>query len=182
MPGNLFMKKPSVRPNIPPRTSDNHKRKLHPNPESAINELLKIKICYGGSAKHKANPAIFGLDNHGKTPGDATLCDAHAGFQPKNMSEIPRLLQRGVSSGLIGDVMTTQGIPHIIWTVGDDGWIFEGRLTNPEQTEYHGYPVRPTEPIAEHVYHRFTEWASTSGNRIDQEAAQRCFAMYGFIR
>lgn len=177
------MKKPSVRPNIPPRTSDNHKRKLHPNPDPALIMNVNQKIRYGGSAKHKANPAIFGLTSHGRVSGDATLCDAHAGFHPKNMSDIPRLLQRGIKAGLIGDNNASiQGMPQIVWTVGDDGWIFEGRLTNPEQTEYHGYPVRPTEPIAIQVYRRYSEWASRAGDSIDQEASERCSSMYGFTR
>lgn len=168
------MKKPPRRIDIPPRDSDNAKRRLHPAPDPALMERLCGAARYAGYAKHKAAPADFGLPPYNKPRGDATLCDGHARFTPSQVSSIPRLLRRGIRAGLIGDS------PRIIWTVGDDGWIFEGRITNAEQDEYHGYPVRPTEPIAEPVYRRYAHWAQVRGDEQDREAAARCRAMYGF--
>ena len=40
--------------------------------------------------------------------------------------------------------------------------------------EYHGYPVRPSEAIAELVYKRFSAWAIAHGNPQDQQAARAC--------
>ena len=62
----------------------------------------------------------------------------------------------------------------MIWAVADNGWIYEARLTNVGQTEYHGYPVRDSEPIAEPVYRRFAEWAHTSGDQGACLAAENC--------
>jgi hypothetical protein len=90
------------------------------------------------------------------------------------MTTIPRLLRRGIRAGLIG------ASARILWTISDEGWIFECRITNAEQDEYHGYPVRPNEPIADDVYHRFQQWADTHGTAADRAAADRCQALYGF--
>lgn len=168
------MKRPKPRIDIPPRDSDNAKRRLHAAPDVALIERLSGAARYAGYAKHKAAPADFGLAPYDKPRGDATLCDRHAGFTSRQIESIPRLLRRGIQAGLIGDP------PRIIWTLGDDGWIFEGRITNPEQHLYHGYPVRPAEPIAEDVYRRYVTWAAVHGNVEDNEAATRCQALYGF--
>ncbi len=173
-PPETDMKKPKPRIDIPPRTSDNVKRKLHAAPDTALIAELSQTARYAGYSKHKAAPEDFGLEPYRKPRGDATLCDKHASFTSEQIPSIPRLLRRGIRAGLIGES------PRVIWTVGDDGWIFEGRITNVEQDEYHGYPVRPTELIAEDVYDRYAQWAEAHGNREDKQAATRCQAMYGF--
>lgn len=92
------------------------------------------------------HPIAFGLSiSPGAKRGDATLCDEHAGFTPDKVRTIPRLIQRGLRAGLVG-----RG--NLIWTVGYDGWIFEGRPTNVSTGEYHGYPVLDWESIARPVY------------------------------
>ena len=70
--------------------------------------------------------------------GDATLCD-DAEFEPSQMAETPMVMRRGIRAGLIGHTQ------RIIWTVADDGWIFEARETNRDTAEFHGYPVLLTE-------------------------------------
>ena len=106
--------------------------------------------------------------------GDATLCDEHASFQPAQMREIPSLVQRGIRAGLIG---ATQ---RVIWTVADNGWIYEGRQTNADTSEFHGYPVRESEPIAELVYQRFVAWVDEHGDSSARHAAMSCRQRYGF--
>lgn len=168
------MKKPKSRIDLPPRESDNDKRSLHPAPDQAEIQRLCKTVHYVGHPKHKASPVAYGLPPYHKPRGDATLCDTHAGFAPSQMSTIPRLLRRGIKAGLIGET------PRILWAIGDDGWIFEGRITNTGQNEYHGYPVRPSEPIAEAVFLRFKRWAQANGKPQDLAAAERCQALYGF--
>jgi len=165
------MRKPRKRSEIPPRNADNNKRRLAPEvPPDRIAELLG-SVNYKGSPKHKRNPAIFGLEPFRGDRGDATLCDEHANFQPANMAAIPAMIDRGLRAGLIGTNL---------WLVAEDGWIFEGRLTNAVQSEYHGYPVRPAEAIAEPVYRRFKEWADAEGEDADKQAAKNCAALYRF--
>jgi hypothetical protein len=168
------MRKPTSRDLLPTRHSDNDKRRLHPAPDATLIARLATAARYSGSNKHKADPAPWGLPPFVGKRGDETLCDRHAGFAPRQDHSIPRLLRRGIHAGLIGDTQ------RLLWTIGDDGWIFEGRITNAEQHEYHGYPVRPNEAIAEAVYRRFACWASTQGSHEDRNAAARCRAMYGF--
>jgi len=166
-----LMKKPTKRSDVPPRNKDNNKRRLGNDitPE-VVGELLKT-VTYKGSPKHKRNPGIFNLEPFNGVRGDATLCDDHANFQPADMAKIPGLIQRGLKAGLIGSNL---------WTIGENGWIFECRLTNAAQNEYHGYPVRPTEAIAEPVYRRFKAWAEAAGDAADKQAAENCAALYGF--
>lgn len=168
------MKKPGLRKDLPVRTADNDKRRLAPVPEPERIEHLLECAHYKGSPKHKANPEAFGLPPCSRPRGDETLCDVHAGFTPDAMQSIPRLLRRGIAAGLIGPG------DRILWTVGDDGWIFEGRITNREQCEYHGYLVMPSEAIARKVYQRYALWAHVHGDDADRMAATRCQELYGF--
>ena len=175
----LIMKRPRQRVTLPPRISDNDKRRLRITPSQTLIAKLLGMCTYGGSSKHKANPRAFGLPPYQKPRGDETLCDSHANFQPDQMNSIGALLSRGMRAGLIGAV-ETRGIPSILWTIADNGWIFEGRVSNPAQAVYHGYPVRPSEAIAELVYGRFADWACSCGGVDDRTAAANCKALYGF--
>lgn len=164
------MKKPSIRPDIPPRLRDNNKRRLSELVSAEEIESLLASVTYEGSPKHKRNPSIFGLEPFNGSRGDATLCDDHANFQPADMERIPILISRGIRAGLIGSNL---------WTVDNSGWIYEARLTNSDQAQYHAYPVRPAEAIAEPVYRRFDQWAQAHGDVADKQAAQNCAALYG---
>lgn len=142
-------------------------------PDKEVVRKLLAEAHYSGSPKHKKHPHLFNLPPFLGERGDATLCDTHAGFMPEHMRTIPDLLRRGIQAGLIGK-------NQVIWTVGDNGWIYECRLTNIQQAEYHGYPVRPSEPIGELVYRRFATWVEQSGSELDRQAAIHCKALYRF--
>lgn len=165
------MRKPKRRDDIPARRADNHKRKLHDIKNAAEIAALRALVIYGGSPKHKRNPAAFDLPPFNGERGDATLCDDHASFQPQDMARIPALITRGLNASLIGT-------NH--WTIDDNGWIYEARLTNVTQHEYHAYPVRPNEAIAKPVYERFAEWADEHGSPDDIQAAENCAVLYEF--
>ena len=169
------MKKPAQRPDrLPRRLSDNNRRKLLESPEPGLIDGLLARASYKGSPKHKAHPHLYGLPAFSGKRGDATLCDTHSGFLPQHMASIPEMLRRGIQAGLIGADGET------IWTISDTGWIYECRLTNPAQAEYHGYPVRGSEAIGELVYRRFASWADAKGSAADQAVARQCKALYGF--
>lgn len=167
-----MVKKPPARPVVPGRRSNNDKRRLLAEVEPETVALLLAKAHYRGSPKHKAQPHLFDLPPYHGSRGDETLCDAHAGFTPEHMSSVPAMLERGIRARLIGR--------RILWVIGDNGWIYECRLTNPEQWEYHGYPIRRSEPICQPVYERFVEWAAREGSAEDKRAAAQCKARYGF--
>lgn len=172
------MKKPAGRPALPARGSDNDKRRLHPDPRAGALESLIERAVYNGTSKHKENPLRFDLPVYTGRRGDETLCDRDAGFAPDDRKTIPALLIRGIRAGLIGHI-ERQGIPTILWSVSDQGWIFEARISNVGLADYHGYPVRPSESITEQIYCRFRDWARTQGTPEDQKAAANCRALYG---
>ena len=166
------MRKSAKRPEIPPRRSNN-KRRLIPLPQPERIAALTKSVKYRGSSKHKLWPHLYGLEPFLGDRGDATLCDKHANFRPEDFDSIGDMIQRGLRAGLLGR-------NGLIWAIADNGWIYEARLTNFDQTEHHGYPVRDSEPIAEPVYRRFAEWAQTSGDAIACRAAENCKRRYGF--
>jgi hypothetical protein len=165
------MRKPSSRNNLPPRKSDNLKRKLAKNPSEVDVNTQFGATTYGGSSKHKRNPHLFGLEPFQGIRGDRTLCDEHASFGISDMARIPALLNRALQASLVGSHM---------WTVDDNGWIYELAITNVTTSERHGYPLRASEAIAEIVFRHFKAWAMQSGSSNDMSAALACQARYGF--
>lgn len=165
------MKQPPKGPELPPRKSDNHKRRLKKDVKLEVVLDLLARVFYKGHPKHKRHPHLFGLEPFNGNRGDSTLCDEDANFDLTRMAEVPSLIERGLRARLVGS-------NALLWTVADDGWIFEGRLTNPVTLEYHGYPVRQNEAIAKKVCFRYWEWAFISGGETDQEAALKCAALY----
>lgn len=89
------------------------------------------------------------------------------------MGSIPSIVDRGLKAGLVGE-------NGILWAIADNGWIYEARITIRGQTEYHGYPVRSSEAVAQLVYERFTEWAHNHGDQRARDAATNCKHLYGF--
>lgn len=144
-------------------SSDNDKRQLRePMPTTAGLCALAARASYAGSGKHKEQPRAFDLEP-AASDADDTFCDGHAGFTPEDMARVPALVERGITAGLIGH-NDKQGDPTIIWTVDDDGWIYEGRITTPTQAVYHGYPLLPSDAFAKKVIARYTEHVYTPGN------------------
>ena len=144
-----------------------------PEPGDDLIGRLLAAVRYEGSPKHKRRPHLFGLDPFNGTRDDATPCD-DADFGPEQVADIPVLIRRGIRSGLIGHT------GRRLWTVADDGWIFEARETNRETAEFHGYPVLPEESVARLVFDRFAHWADDGGTPADRAAADACRLRYGF--
>jgi hypothetical protein len=165
------MRKPKPRTEIPPRSSENKKRKLFEVMDTESLKTVFASMRYEGSPKHKRNPHLFGLEPYHGERGDETLCDEHAGFVPSDFGRIPRLLDRAQGASLVG---------NFIWTVDDNGWIYELTVTNIGLNQHHGYPLRPSEAIAEKVYCRFRTWAMQHGSPADLTAADACQSFYGF--
>jgi len=140
-----------------PRTSENEKRGLSPEPPSdAERNALAARATYGGYGKHKRNPHAWGLDPfHGIAP-DRTFCE-DTGFELADRQRIPTLLERGILAGLFGD-LSSQGDPTMLWTIDDSGWIYELRLTTAGQALYHGYPLLPSNALGRKIIARFEAW------------------------
>lgn len=166
------MPRPPRRP-LHRRKSDNEKRRLWPDPPQSVIERMLNTVWYHGSSKHKLHPHLFDLPPFLGSRGDATLCD-DADFDPDDMKDVPMLLRRGIRAGLIGHT------GRLLWTVADDGWIFEARETNHATGEYHGYPVLRSEAIAQKVFRRFSRWANAQGDATERSASAFCKLRYVF--
>lgn len=160
------------RPKPRSRVSPNRRLIKTPDPDR-IGELRE-NIRFVGSPKHKRNPKPFGLGPFNGKRGDETLCDRDAEFSIEDYRNISGMIDRGLRAGQFSEN------ERLIWTVADNGWIFEGRVTNPQQFEYHGYPLLTKEPIVKLVYNRFREWARDSDDKAATGAAGACKRRYRF--
>lgn len=133
------------------RSRNNANRRLRVAlPHLLEREALAARISYGPYSKHKYNPGAYGLAPYAGQDTERTYCDAHAQFGKADRQRIPALLKRGVMLGLWSD-QGHEDAPSLIWTIDDNGWIFELRITNATQAEYHGYPVLQTDAFAKQV-------------------------------
>ena len=116
--------------------------------EAATRETLLRTVRYAGSPYHKRNPGDFGLTPPSAPRQNATLCD-DVGVSRR--ATALGLLQGGIRQGLISQ-QTRNDYPVRIWSVrSSDGMVFEARLENEEQGEYHGYPLQVASPEREVV-------------------------------
>ena len=167
------MKKPRRRQDGE-RRSDNAKRKLLATPDPDALEHLAHNVQYGGRGKHKQHPHAFGLEPEAQQASDRTTCDGDAGFRPEDMESIVPMMQRGIQAGLVGhDRM------RVVWAVSNNGWVFEARVTNDAQSLYHGYPLRPEDPVAERIVRRYLHSVSTVDSVEIQHGAQSACERYG---
>lgn len=158
MPRIMIARRPPTRTNAN-RHGTNVKRQLRTPPlDDAALAALMARASYEAYAKHKRNPRAFGLNPIPGISIDPTYCDEHAGFTPEDVSRISALLSRGILTGLTSEPGGS-GVPRLLWTVDDNGWVYEARLTNEGQALYHGYPLLPGDPVANKVISRFRDWA-----------------------
>ncbi len=120
--------------------------------------MLSMQTTYGAYSKHKFNPSAYGLRPYAGLDVDRTYCDAHSHFGKGDFVRVPFLLRRGVMLGLWSD-QNSGDAPSLLWTIDDTGWIFELRITNAGQAQYHGYPILPGDAFARHVLVRAREVA-----------------------
>jgi hypothetical protein len=154
----MSRKKPAPRV-VVQRSRNNVKRRLIaalPTTESRVK--LSARVTYGAYSKHKFNPTAYKLSPYAGQDEERTYCDAHANFGKESLQRIPALLVRGVMLGLWSD-LNSEDVPSLLWTLDESGWIFELRITNPAQAQYHGYPVLPGDAFARHVLVRAREVA-----------------------
>lgn len=148
------MRRPPEPRDLPPRSSENDKRSLCPHSptEQAIN-ALRADADYEGYGKHKRTPEIWKLDRFQGYAPDRTFCE-DAGFTLADRDRILPLLRRGIEAGLFSE-QERQGVPAKLWTIDDNGWIYEFAITNVSTPLYHAYPVRRTDAMARKVIDRF---------------------------
>lgn len=151
-------KKPAPRVVVQRSRNNANRRLIATLPTIASREALSARATYGGYAKHKFNPTAYKLSPYAGQDEERTYCDAHANFGKDNLDRISSLLARGVKLGLWSE-QATDDVPSLLWTIDESGWIFELRITNAGQAQYHGYPVLPGDAFARQVLRRAREVA-----------------------
>ena len=140
------------------RSAPNDPRRLSEAlPSLVVRGVLAARATFDSYAKHKRNPGAYKLKPYEGEDEDPTYCDEHAGFSPADIPRAPGLLKRGIDAGLFGK-KKKKGDPGLLWSVDDNGWIYEAQITNPGFAVYHAYPVLPNEAIARKVLLRYTDF------------------------
>ena len=141
------------------RSRNNPNRKLCAAvPTLEAREDLIGRAIYGAYSKHKFNPTAYRLTPYAGSDVERTYCDAHSHFGKDDFPRILALLGRGVMLGLWSE-QVTNCTPELLWTIDDTGWIFELRIANSGQSQYHGYPLLTGDAFARHVLTRAREVA-----------------------
>jgi len=106
-------------------------RKLALPPDDVDLAAIAEQVEYIGSPEHKSAPSFAGSP---RPRADATLCDISL-----QRGEITEWLKNAIRLGATG---TWEGrFPRYVW-YKDGDTMYEGRLTNPVQGQYKGYPLR----------------------------------------
>ncbi len=154
----MSRKKPTPRVVVERSRNNANRRLIASLPDTASRVELSARVTYGGYSKHKLNPTAYNLSPYAGQDEERTYCDAHANFGKESLHRIPALLVRGVMLGLWSD-QNNGDAPSLLWTLDEGGWIFELRITNSVQAQYHGYPVLPGDAFARRVLIRAREVA-----------------------
>jgi len=137
------------------KRSHNPKRKIARLSVQSLN-ALKGTVRYFGSPYHKRNPGDYSLTPPADPRPDTFLCDAVDSAKVLKRSHAQKLLEMGVSKGLVS-VQMRNGFPQNIWSVSEDGAALEAQLDNEVQGTYHGYPLGPYDPFSQNVHQRWNE-------------------------
>jgi hypothetical protein len=138
---------------------------------------LAARVTFEPSAKHKRHPDAFGMKPYEGLHEDPTYCDDHAGFKKSDIPRAHSLLVRGVEAGLFGATFK-KGDPGLLWSVDDNGWIYEAQITNPGYAGYHAYPVLPGESIARKVLYRYAEFVEARNDPVLEESLRLARGRY----
>lgn len=135
----------------------NTKRRLRVLTEAdfALCADLVGRVSYGGNPEHKKNPGDFGLNPPSGPRAGKSLCDEANVFSRRLALDY---LKQGLAKGLISDRCKGEW-PQNIWSVTAEGVPLEAQLENPERGSYHGYPMPPSDPLAEEI---LTRWGCRS--------------------
>lgn len=158
----MSRKKPAPRIMVQRSRNNANRRLVAVLPTAASRAELSVRVTYSAYSKHKFNPTAYGLIPYAGQDEERSYCDAHAGFDKRDIIRIPTLIVRGVMLGLWSD-QNDGDAPSLLWTLDESGWIFELRTTNSCQAQYHGYPILPGDAFARHVLVRARAVAFTPG-------------------
>ena len=135
------------------RSGDNPKRRIISSNLLSDDERegLAARVRYVGSGHHKRNPADYGLDRTSPRP-TKSLCDADKSVL---LDEAQRLLREGIIRAMVSQ-LGSDGFPKYVWSVADDGKVYEAKTHPNTSGQYHGYPLEGEDDMCSYVK---TVWA-----------------------
>ena len=129
-------------------------RTIRARPLTDAERAQLATASYEGSPLHKRNPGDFGLEPPCSPRLDKTLCD-EAGIGRR--AEAEAIFQLAVARGLVSESTAADGFPKQIWCVDGEGRVFEAMYGGSKRGAYHGYPIRPRDPLFERVQQAWQE-------------------------
>lgn len=132
-----------------PRSGNNPKRRVAA-PDSITAELLdrlQKNAKYVGSGHHKRNPVDYGFDRSSPRP-TKSLCDANRSIRK---DEASALLRRGLEKKMVSAMKESDEFPKYIWSVSDQGEVFEAKTHANTPGEYHGYPLENDDDLRDYI-------------------------------
>lgn len=133
------------------RQGNNPKRRvedLENLPDEAI-DALATEAKYVGSGHHKRYPLDYGFERTNPVP-TKSLCDM---VRPIRLAEAAALLESGIRARMVSRL--ENGFPKYVWTVGDDGVVYESKNDPRSPGLYHGYPLEHEKAVRDYI---LSEW------------------------
>jgi len=130
------------------RSGKNPKRRIVASAclDADAREQLAARVQYVGSGHHKRNPADYDMDRTNPRP-TKSLCDL---VKVVTIDEARRLLREGVRRAMISQP-GNDGIPKYVWSVADDGEVYEAKTHPNTSGQYHGYPLVGEDDLRSYV-------------------------------
>jgi hypothetical protein len=119
---------------------------------------LSKAFTYVASGHHKRNPADYGLERTNPRP-TKSLCDKVRIIPVK---EANLLVKNGIARGMVS-TFKCGGFPKYIWSVGEDGEVYEAKTDENAAGTYHGYRLEEEDDMRDVVKITWNERCQRAG-------------------
>lgn len=142
------------------RSGNNPKRRIIPltQLDADAREQLAARVRYVGSGHHKRSPADYGMDRTSPRP-TKSLCDA---AKLVTLDEARRLLREGILRAMVSP-LGNDSFPKYVWSVADDGEVYEAKTHPNTPGQYHGYPLEAEDDMRSYVTRFWVERCKEPG-------------------
>lgn len=142
------------------RQGNNPKRRISSPGRLTADERRQLAgaVRYVGSASHKLHPAAYGFPRSEPRP-QKSLCDM---VRPILLPEAVKLVADGIERGMFSEPQS-DGFPKFIWSVSEQGEVFEAKTDRHGTGEYHGYPLEDEDSMRDHVLSVWNERCQHAG-------------------
>jgi hypothetical protein len=130
------------------RPGNNPKRRIAPSEFLTADQKASLiaSVTYVASGHHKRNPADYGLQRTNPRP-TKSLCDL---VRIVPQQEAQELLRMGINYGMVSSHCFGD-FPKFVWSVADDGEVYEAKTDAVTRGAYHGYRLEEDDDMRELV-------------------------------